>query len=80
MTQPVPLYLPGSPSDPPSLQDATGHGQAADLRDEERSEDDGMREHADKAADPTIWADGAAERSERRLRLVAESTRPIRGD
>lgn len=30
--------------------------QAADLVAEERSEDDGMREHADKASDPIRWA------------------------
>ena len=38
--------------------------QACDLRDEERSEDDGMREHADKASDPVHWAAGAAGRSD----------------
>ena len=27
-----------------------------DVEAEDRSEDDGMREHADKAADPTSWA------------------------
>ena len=36
---------------------ASADGQAADLlAAEERSEDDGMREHVDKASDPVRWA------------------------
>jgi hypothetical protein len=35
---------------------ASADRQAADLLAEERSEDDGMREHADKASDPVRWA------------------------
>jgi len=53
--------------------------QSADTIAEERSEDDGMREHADKAADPVAWAERAARRSiqargpVRRRRLAGES-------
>lgn len=37
-------------------------GSCAELQAEDRSEDDGMAEHADKAADPQLWAAGRATR------------------
>ena len=42
---------------------ASPEPQSADLVAEERSEDDGMAEHAQKASDPVRWAEAAARRS-----------------
>jgi len=45
-----------SGADPDSAAAASAERQVADLLAEDRSEDDGMREHADKASDPARWA------------------------
>jgi hypothetical protein len=54
-----------APMAEPTLMDAAAspEPQSADLVAEERSEDDGMREHAQKASDPVRWAESAARRT-----------------
>jgi hypothetical protein len=65
MEHPIPVHprqpAPAGPARP--MAAPPSDRQACDLRDEERSEDDGMREHADKASDPLHWAACAAGRS-----------------
>ena len=41
---------------PPNQTGTNSRDEKADLAAEERSEDEGMTEHANKAADPVAWA------------------------